>query len=209
MPYAVTQRAVCGLTRGSKQLSINRGAEVCAYSKKSEELKMAGLNSKSIYSKILAKAMAWGALAICANASPLLAQNTIGGSFTLNESAHFGNTILGAGPYKFTIEPIGTVQSIRSIQQGAGHLVLVVLKPEKSGPTASMFAMASPSDYAREANSLVLEFEKAGTLAETLYLEKEDLMVDFLWWSPKAKSQVVAQLAVPLQTAAVLRAGRN
>ncbi len=170
---------------------------------------MAILKNRSIYRKILAKILAWGALAICANASPLLAQNAIGGTFTLNESARFGSTILAAGPYKFSIEPIGTIQSIRTIQQGAGHLVLVVLKPEKSGPIASMFAMASPSDHSREASELVLESEKAGTLAETLYLEKEGLMVDFLWWSPKAKSQVVAQLAVPVQTAAVLRAGGN
>lgn len=168
---------------------------------------MAILKIRSIYRKVLARTLAWGALALCANASPLPAQNMIGGSFTLNESARFGSTILTAGPYRFSIEPVGTIQSIHTIQQGAGHLVLVVLKPEKSGPIASMFAMASPSDHAREANSLVLELEKAGTLAETLYLEKEGLMVDFLWWSPKAKSQVVAQLAVPVQTAAAMRAG--
>ncbi len=182
---------------------------MCAYSKKSEEKKMTNLNSKSIYRKVLARALAWAALVICANASPLLAQNAIGGNFTLNESARFGNTVLGAGHYRFSIEPIGTIQSIRSIQQGAGHLVLVVLKPEKSGPTASMFAMASPSDHTREASELVLEPEKTGTLAETLYLEKEGLMVNFLWWSPKAKSQVVAQLTVPVQTAGVPRAGGN
>jgi hypothetical protein len=168
---------------------------------------MAILKIRSLYRKVLARTLAWGALAICANAGPLLAQNTIGGNFTLNESARFGSTILAAGQYKFSIEPIGTIQSIRSIQQGAGHLVLVVLKPEKSGPTASLFAMASPSDHSRETSELVLESEKTGTLAETLYLEKEGLMVDFLWLSPKAKNQVVSQLAVPVQTAAVPRAG--
>lgn len=165
--------------------------------------------NRSIYRTILARTLAWGALAICANASPLPAQNAIGGNFALNESARFGNTVLAAGQYRFSIEPLGTIQSIHSIQQGAGHLVLVVLKPEKSGPVVSIFAMASPSDHSREANELVLESEKTGTLAETLYLDKEGLMVDFLWWSPKAKSQVVAQLAVPVQTAAVPRAGVN
>ena len=164
---------------------------------------------RSLYRKVLARTLAWGALAICANASPLLAQDAIGGNFTLHESARFGSTVLTAGQYNFTIEPIGTVQSIRSIQQGAGHLVLVVLKPAKSGPMASLFAMASPNDHSREASELVLESEKTGTLAETLYLEKEGLMVDFLWLSPKAKNQVVSQLAVPVQTAAVPRAGGN
>jgi len=170
---------------------------------------MAILKIRSIYRKVLARTLAWVALALCANATPLLAQNVIGGNFTLNESTRFGNTVLGAGRYKFSVEPIGTIRSIRSIQQGAGHLVLVVLKPEKSGPVASMFAMASPSGHTREASELVLEPVKAGTLAETLYLEKEGLMVDFLWWSPKAKNQVVSQLAVPVQTAAMPRAGAN
>ncbi len=170
---------------------------------------MAILKIRAIYRKVLARTLAWGALAICANASPLLAQNVIGGNFTLNESARFGSTILPAGPYKFSIEPVGAVRSMRSIQQGVGHMVLVVVKPEKSGPIASMFAMASPSDHSRESDELVLKPKKAVTLVETLYLEKEGLMVDFLWSTPKAKSQVVAQLAVPVQTAAAPQASGN
>jgi hypothetical protein len=166
---------------------------------------MADLKNKSIFQGVLARIMVCGALAACITASPLLAQNAIGGNFTLNENARFGNTVLGAGQYKFSIEPIGTIQSIRSIQQGAGHLVLVVLRPEKSGPVASIFAMASPSGHGRETNELILEPEKAGTLAQTMYLEKEGLVVDFRWWSPKAKSQVVAQQTVPVETAAVSR----
>ncbi len=88
-------------------------------------------------------------------------------------------------------------------------MVLVVVKPEKSGPIASMFAMASPSDHSRESDELVLKPKKAATLVETLYLEKEGLMVDFLWSTRKAKSQVVAQLAVPVQTAAAPQARGN
>jgi hypothetical protein len=170
---------------------------------------MSNLNDKVTYSRVLALArvLSWGALALCANASPLLAQDAIGGSFTLNESARFGGTTLVPGPYRFSIEPVGSIQSIRSIQQGAGHLVLVVVKPEKSGPMASLFAMASPIDHTRETSELVLDPEKAGTLAETLYLQKEGVMVDFLWSTPKAKSQVVAQLGVPVQTAAMVRPG--
>jgi hypothetical protein len=34
-------------------------------------------------------------------------------------------------------------------------------------------------------------------------------MVDFLWLSPKAKNQMVSQLAVSVQTAPVPRAGGN
>ena len=180
-----------------------------AYSNIERKGKMADLRVKSIFQRVLARIMAGGALAVCVTASPLLAQNAIGGNFTLNETARFGNTILGAGQYKFSIEPIGNVQSIRSIQQGNGHLVLVVLRPEKSGPVASIFAMASPSGHGHETNELVLEPEKAGTLAQTMYLEAEGLVVDFRWSTPKAKSPVIAQQTVPVETAAVSRFGGN
>src|SRR5260370_13973682 len=167
--------------------------EVCAYSKKSEEMKMAALSSKSIYQAVLARAMVWGALAVCLTTSPLLAQNIIGGKFTLKENARFGDTVLAAGRYTFSIEPVGTIQSIRSIQQGAGHLVLVVLRPEKSGPVASIFAMASRNSRARESSELVLKAEKDMALARTMYLEKEGLEGDFDWSSRKNQSQALAQ----------------
>jgi hypothetical protein len=131
-----------------------------------------------------------------------LAQNVIAGHFTLKENARFGSSVLAAGAYKFSIEPIGTMQSVRSIEGGASHLVLVVMRPEKSGQAASIFAMASPSDRTGNASELTLDAEGAGTLVEAMYLEKEGLLVDFLWANPKAKEKVVAQQAVPVQTAA-------
>jgi hypothetical protein len=199
-----------GLTRGAKRFSKKwRREEYAPAATNREEMKMANLNSKSIYRMTLAKAMAWGALAVCIPASPAMAQDEIDGKFTLTENARFGDTVLGAGQYKFSIEPIGTIQSIRSIQQGAGHLVLVTVRPEKSGPVASIFAMASPSNRAREANELILEPEKAGTLAESMYLERDGLVVDFRWASPKAKRQVVAQQIVPVRAATVVRSGGN
>ena len=170
---------------------------------------MANLNGKAVYRMILTRILAWGALAVCASASPALAQNSIAGNFTLKENARLGDTVLAAGPYKFSIEPIGTIQSIRSIQQGAGHLVLVVMKPEKSGPTASFFAMASPSDHTRDASELVLAPDKQEMLAQAMYLEKEKLLVDFNWSGPKAKSQVVAQKIEPQQSAAGPRTAGN
>jgi hypothetical protein len=166
---------------------------------------MATLNSKSIYRVAMAKVLAWGAFAFCLTASPLTAQNTVGGNFTLNENTRFGNSVLGAGQYSFSIEPIGTLLSVRSIQQGAGHLVLVVLKPEKSGPDASMFAMASPSDRSREASELILKPEKEEMMARSMYLEKDGLVVNFNWANPQAKHQGVARQTVPLQSAATPR----
>jgi hypothetical protein len=149
--------------------------------------------------------LAWGVLVVCSSASPALAQNTIAGNFTLKENARLGSTLLAAGPYKFTVEPIGTIQSMQSIEQGAGHLVLVVIKPEKSGPTASIFAMASPSGHTSESSELILGTEKTGTLMQTMHLEKEGLLVDFVWSNPKANEKLVAQKAVPVQTSGAVQ----
>jgi len=170
---------------------------------------MIDLKSKSTIRTVLARLMSCGALAACISASPLLAQDTIDGKFTLGENARFGDAVIGAGRYRFSIEPVGTVQSIHAIQEGAGHLVLVVLKPEKSGRAVSIFVMASPSGRGRETSELILEPEKAGTLAQTKYLEMEGLIVDFRWSSPKGKTQVAAQQAVSVQTAAVSRSVAN
>src|SRR5260370_17146960 len=111
--------------------------------------------------------LVWGALAVCSNATPALAQNAIAGTFTRNEDARFGNTLLGAGQYKFLIEPIGNIQSIHSIQGGAGHLVLVVVRPEKSGPVASIFSMASPTGRATELHEFLLGSDKPEPLPHT------------------------------------------
>ena len=168
---------------------------------------MKNLNGRAIYGNVLAKILSFAALAMGVAAGRVLAQDTIAGKFTLNESARLGSAVLGAGQYHFLIEPVGTIQSIRSIEQGAGHLVLVVVRPEKSGPIVSLFAMASPSDHGSEGSELTLESQKQETLAQSLYLEKEKLVVDFNWSAPKAKTQVVAQQVDPRQSAAGARTG--
>lgn len=83
--------------------------------------------------------------------------------------------------------------------------MLVVLRPEKTGRTASIFAMASPSKRASDINELVLEPEKTGILAGTMYLEREGLQVNFRWAEPKGKNPVVAEQRVPVETAALAR----
>lgn len=170
---------------------------------------MREFKGKSIIRKVLTKIIVCGALAACITASPLPAQDSIDGKFTLSENARFGDTVISAGQYRFSIEPIGTIQSIHSLQEGAGHVVLMILRPEKSGRAVSIFAMASPSGRGRETSELILEPGKAGTFAQTKYLEMDGLIVDFGWASPKGKSQVVAQQRMPVQTAGVLRAAAN
>lgn len=162
-----------------------------------------------MYGTWLAKTLAWGALMVSMTASPVLAQEVVGGNFTLNESARFGETVVGAGQYEFSIEPIGNLQSVGSIQEGVSHLVLVVLRSEKFGTVASLFAMASGSKNASESNELILEPSKNGTLARTLSLERGGLSVDFRWASTKPKSRMVAQQTDLEKNAVVIRSAGN
>jgi hypothetical protein len=168
---------------------------------------MANSNSKSIYQAVMAKILVWGALAVGAPAIPLYAQDTIAGNFKLNENARFGDTVLAPGQYKFSIEAVGTIQSMRSIQQGAGHLVLVVVRPENSGPAASIFAMASVSRSEHRTSELILEPEKEQALVRALHLEQEGLEVNFDWANTKAKTPVIAQQSAPQQSAAAGKTG--
>jgi hypothetical protein len=46
-------------------------------------------------------------------------------------------------------------------------------------------------------------------LAKTLYLEKEGLLVDFRWASPKTKAPIVAQQTRPEQTTVAMRSAGN
>jgi hypothetical protein len=170
---------------------------------------MANLESKSFYRTVLLRSAALAALALGLASGPVQAQDTIGGTFTLNENARFGNSVLARGQYKFSIEPVGVIQSVQTIQKGIGHMVLVVLKPEHAGPVVAIFAMASPSTHGGEGDELILGTEKAGPMAQTMYLEKSGLKIDFRWSSPKTKGQEVAQRGVPVQSAAAQRPAGN
>ena len=170
---------------------------------------MVNLNSKSIYQAVMAKILVWGALAVGAPAIPLYAQDTIAGNFKLNENARFGDTVLAPGQYKFSIEAVGTIQSMRSIQQGAGHLVLVVVRPENSGPAASIFAMASVSRSEHRTSELILEPEKEQVQVRAMHLEKEGLEVNFDWANTGTRIPVIAQQSAPQQSAAAGKTGET
>jgi hypothetical protein len=65
------------------------------------------------------------------------AQELVKGTFTLGTEARFGGTLLPAGHYTVSVEPVTSIAA-------SGSRVLVFVRPEtKSGPVASVFAMAS------------------------------------------------------------------
>jgi hypothetical protein len=158
---------------------------------------MAALLSKSIYHSKFARVVLLGLMALCGAASPLLGQETVAGKFTLTENTSLGKKSLPAGAYTFSIEPVGILQSVSSIQ-GARQIVQVTVRPEtKAGPTVAIFAMATRSDHVLDASKLVLAPVNNGMAMHSMYLDKQGLVLDFDWWSPKDKAEMLAQVARP------------
>ena len=158
---------------------------------------MATLMSKSIYRSNFARIALLGLMALCGAASPLLGQETVAGKFTLTENTSLGKKFLPAGAYTFSIEPVGILQSVSSIQ-GAREVVQVTVRPEtKAGPTVAIFAMATRSDHVLDASKLVLAPVNNGVAMHSMYLDKQGLVLDFDWWSPKDKTEMLAQAARP------------
>jgi hypothetical protein len=158
---------------------------------------MATLLSKSIYRSNFVRVALLGLMALCAAASPLLGQETVAGKFTLTENTLLGKKFLPAGAYTFSIEPVGILQSVSSIQ-GARQVVQVMVRPEtKAGPTVAIFAMATRSAHALDASKLVLGPVSKGMAMRSMYLDEQQLVLDFDWWSPKDRTHMLAQAARP------------
>ena len=158
---------------------------------------MATLLSKSIYYSRIARMALLGLAALCGAASPLLGQDAVAGKFTLTENTRFGNRILPAGGYKFSIEPVGISQTVDSIR-GGRQPVFVIVRPETStGPVTSIFAMATRSDHPIDSSKLVLEQASDGMAMRTMYLDQQRLVLDFDWLSPKDKTPTIAEAARP------------
>jgi len=159
---------------------------------------METLINKSIYYRKFVKTALLGLVALCGAASPLLSQeNIVAGKFTLNESTGFGNKLLPAGAYKFSIEPMGILQSVNSIQ-GAGRLVQVIVRSEtKAGPVAVILAMASRPAHALDSSKLVLAPMNNGMVVRSMCLDRQGLVLDFDWSSPKGKTQMLAEAPGP------------
>jgi hypothetical protein len=158
---------------------------------------MTTLFGKSINYRKSALVALLGLAALSGAANPLLGQETVAGKFTLRETARFGKKSLPAGAYTFSIEPAGILQSVGSIQS-ARQVVEVIVRPEtKAGPAVGIFAMATRSSEAPDSSKLVLAPVNNGMAIHAMYLDKQGLVLDFDWWTPKDKTQMLAQAARP------------
>jgi hypothetical protein len=158
---------------------------------------MATLLSKSVYRSAFAKVTLLGLMAFCGAAGPALGQETVGGKFTLTENTRFGKKFLPAGTYKFSVEPVGVLQSISSVQS-ARQVVQVIVRPEaKAAPVAILFAMATRRAPALNSSKLVLEPVNKELVMQSMFLEEQGLVLDFEWLNSKDKTPMLAQTARP------------
>lgn len=158
---------------------------------------MATLLSKSIYGSTVARVVLLGLMAFCGASSPAVGQETVAGKFKLAESTRFGNKLLPAGAYTFSVAPVGLVQSVGAIQ-GAWQPVVMVVRPEsKDGRIAVILARASRTGHSIDASKLVLGPENDGMAMRAMYLDQQGLVLDLNWAHPKDKTQVLAQAARP------------
>ncbi|HXN23170.1 MAG TPA: hypothetical protein VOA41_10575 [Candidatus Dormibacteraeota bacterium] len=153
----------------------------------------------------LLKMLLLGLVTVGGAASPLCAQTSAQGKFTLPFAAHWGNKLLPAGAYTYSIEPIGSsVQNVSSIRSGY-HPVLLVVRSESGGPATLMIALASSQEgHAAVASGLVIETTADGPTVRTLCLENFGLVVDFQ--APKAKKVMYARGTVPGPSATTSKA---
>ena len=122
---------------------------------------------------LILKMLVFGALMVAGGPSnSTQAQELAKGTFTLNAETRFGSTLLPAGNYTVDVEPLASSTS-------PGFRVLVLVRPElKSGPVASVFALAS-NQGCDTPSGLQLSSDGARFAARSLCLAKQGLMIDF------------------------------
>jgi hypothetical protein len=126
---------------------------------------------KSINAKAK-KVLAGTLFAAMALVGGVKAQELVKGAFTLNAETRFGSTVLPAGHYTVSIAPVTALAA-------SGTRVLVFVRPEsKSGPVASILAMAS-SEGCEAPSGLTLASESNGLVARSLCLGKQGLAIEF------------------------------
>src|SRR5579871_2997944 len=112
------------------------------------------------------------ALAAVALVGVAKAQELVKGAFTLNAETRFGSTVLPAGHYTVSVAPVTALTA-------SGTRVLVFVRPDsKSGPVASILAMAS-TEACETPSGLTLVSESNGLTARSLCLGKQGLAIDF------------------------------
>ena len=165
---------------------------------------MKKLDRKSFPCFSLVKMLLLALVAVGVAASPIRAQNAVEGKFTLPFEARCGKMRLPAGQYKFSIQPLGTIQAVTSIDSGR-HLVLVTVR-QAGGEhlTALVMAMATHQDDHTNSNALVFLPSGNDMVVRSFRLAKMGLVVDINM--SKVEGEIYARTAEPSQSISASKA---
>jgi hypothetical protein len=112
--------------------------------------------------------MALAIALVCGVPASFVAQELVKGTFTLSEPVRFGSTVLPAGPYTMSVEPVTSTK------------VLVFVRAEnKIGPVASLLATASQRGCEVSSRGLSLQSDGTGLVARSMCLHRQELTIDF------------------------------
>jgi hypothetical protein len=145
----------------------------CAIRKtKSSEERLLKMKNETKATKIshFTRVLALAVIAMFGVATLTPAQELVKASFTLTKDTRFGTTILPAGRYTASVEPVSGLRTV-------GSAVSIVVRPESgSGKMAAVLATAS-----REGcdGGLTLQSDTAGVFAQTMCLDKQQLVLHF------------------------------
>lgn len=150
--------------------------------------------------------MVWLGLVLSGATRPAHAQSTIAGKFTLPFEARWGNKVLSAGNYSYSIESIGgSMQNVTSIASGY-QPVLVVVRAEAGGPAKLILGTAKwQKDHSAVASGLAIDATPDGPTIRTLCLETFGIVLDFQ--ASKAKAVMYAKAPQLGQPASTSKAG--
>jgi hypothetical protein len=146
------------------------------------------------------KVALFGLLTFAGTGSQAFAQSTLQGEVTLPVEARFGEAVLPAGTYKFTVQAVGVSQTI-STSPGASNQVLVSMTGLTKGTTiASVLGWATPQS-AREQGTTDIRMDEAGNTFQSMYLDNIGMLIEF--------REVKAKNTMHTPTPAVSRAAAN
>jgi hypothetical protein len=123
-------------------------------------------------SRTMTKLLLFSLILAAGFSSSTKAQELVKGTFTLGTEARFGGTLLPAGHYTVSVEPVTSVSATSS------RVLVFVRSENKSGPVASVFALAS-TEACDTPSGLTLLSDGTGLAARSLCFSKQGIMIAF------------------------------
>jgi hypothetical protein len=144
---------------------------------------MNGLRKQYLRRSVFGVAVLSGLAALGA-VSPRASAQSLKGEVTLPVEAKFGSTILPAGTYKFSVQPVGIAQAINFNLSGNNQVLVSMSGVTKGSPTASVIATAlMPSLSNNKEPGITLE--EGGNIFHSMYLENQGVLLKFHEYKPK------------------------